>query len=114
MFSYVPKKVFVNHGDDAVCDTFASEITEKLGIEATAPYNSAVYDLESGKYLALGNKVKKQKTGYIKDKVNPIFDRLLLAGRRLLSIIEKSSKIPNKELAKFTDQINAISDKMER
>ena len=109
-----PKKVFVNHGDDEVCDSFASEITEKLEIEATAPYNSAVYDLERGEYLALGNKVKKQKTGYIKERVNPLFDRLLHAGRRLLSIIEKSSKIPNKELARFTDQINSISDKMER
>ena len=39
-----PEQVFVNHGDDLVCDEFAETIQNTLGFSATAPYNGAVYD----------------------------------------------------------------------
>ena len=37
-----PQKVYVNHGADTVCDSFASLITEKLGITAEAPDRKSV------------------------------------------------------------------------
>ena len=44
-------------------------------------------------------------------RANTIFDRLLSAGKRLLGIIEQSRGLSNKELARFTDQINKLCDK---
>jgi metallo-beta-lactamase family protein len=42
---------------------------------------------------------------------NPVFDRLWAAGQRLVSIIRKNEHMANKDLAKFADQIDALSDK---
>ena len=43
-----------------------------------------------------------------------VFARLLAAGQRLLSVIQKNEGIPNKDLAKFADQINSLADKWDR
>lgn len=40
-FKQKPKQVFVNHGNDTVCDEFAAAVTETLNIPAVAPYNGA-------------------------------------------------------------------------
>ena len=47
-------------------------------------------------------------------KHSSVFDRLLAAGRRLLSVIEKNREGANKDLAKFADQITALCDKWDR
>ena len=43
-----------------------------------------------------------------------VFARLLAAGQRLLAVINKSEGLPNKELARFADQINSLCDKWDR
>ena len=58
--------VFVNHGDDKVCDSFAKYVGERLGFKALAPYSGGSYDLISGDELAQGNRtqlVKKKASG---------------------------------------------------
>jgi metallo-beta-lactamase family protein len=107
-----PPRVFVNHGEDTVCDVFAQTITERLGYPATAPYNSAVYELPSGVMLEQGNTRRLENRGKQK-KAESVFDRLLSAGKRLMTLIEKSRGKPNKELAKMADQINRLADKFE-
>lgn len=109
-----PKKVFVNHGDDSVCDVFAETIKEKLGIDATAPYNGAEYDLASGDCLYAGNKIKKEKKEYAeKGGISAVYARLLQAGRRIAAVIEKHRRAANKDIAKLTDQINNLCKKWE-
>ena len=46
--------------------------------------------------------------------VSDVFQRLLAAGQRLMSVIHKNEGGANKDLAKFADQINALCDKWER
>lgn len=106
-------RVYVNHGDDAVCDTFASVIREELGFEATAPYNGAIYDVESGLMLEPGNRVRLEKRSAKQKRSDSVFDRLMGAAKRLLSIVERSRGKSNKELAKFADQVNQLADKWE-
>ena len=48
-----PKHVFVVHGDDEVCDTFAPTVKEKFGMEADAPFSGTSYDLKEGQLLLL-------------------------------------------------------------
>ena len=108
-----PKKVFVNHGDDNVCDLFAGQIREKYGIEATAPYNGAEYELPSGTCLYAGNRKKIEKKDFDKGGVSAVYARLLQAGRRLSSVIEKHRRAANKDVAKLTDQINDLCKKWE-
>ena len=57
--------------------------------------------------------IEKKKNGSSKASSN-VFARLLAAGQRLLEVINKCEGLPNKELAKFADQINALCDKWSR
>ena len=105
------KMIYVNHGDDEVCDTFAAKIHEVLQVEAVAPYSGDEYDLLTAECTAKGRIVKLTKQSDGRRRANSIYEKLLAAGKRLLHIIEQSKGFTNKELAKFTDQINALCDK---
>ena len=106
-----PKQVYVNHGEDAVTDTFAQTIEEALKIPALAPYSGDEFDLLTGECTAKGVIRKVTKVSDGRRRANAAFDRLLAAGKRLLDVINVSRGLSNKELAKFTDQINALCDK---
>ena len=43
-----------------------------------------------------------------------MFERLVAAGRRLMTVIRHNEGGANKDLAKFADQINSICDKWDR
>lgn len=111
-----PEKVFIVHGDDAVCDKFVAELCDEYGYDAVAPYNGAEYDLEADEWLYEGNKVRKQpkKDELTGRRINSVYTRLLAAGKRLMAVISRNEGSPNKELAKFADQIDALSDKWDR
>lgn len=106
-----PLRVFVNHGDDEVCDSFASSVEQQLGMTAVAPYSGDEYDLATNECTAKGVIVKITKVSDGRRRANAIFEKLLAAGKRLLCVIDASKGLSNKELAKFTDQVNALCDK---
>lgn len=108
-----PEQVFVNHGEDAVCDKFAQTIGERLNFSALAPYNGAVFDLITGDCLARGNALKREQATRCAP-VNTVFERLLAAGKCLLGVIERNRGRANKDLAQFADQIDALSNKWDR
>ncbi len=109
-----PDCVYVNHGDDTVCDEFADAIRETLHFHTAAPYSGSEYDLITGACLFVGNQEKiKRKTDKQQRNVG-IFEALLMAGKRLISIIEKHRGGSNKDLAKFTNQINTLCNKWEK
>ena len=106
-----PKMVFVNHGHDFVCDKFAQSVSERLNLKAIAPYNGSVYDLDTCECLYFGNTKRIVKSSNPQNKNSEAFKRLLSAEERLLSIIKQNKGYANKDLAKFTDQINALCEK---
>ncbi len=105
------KTIYVNHGDDEVCDTFAASVTQALGVPSIAPFSGDEYDLITGQCTAKGRIVKLTRQSDGRRRANSIYEKLLSAGKRLLHIIEQSKGLTNKELARFTDQINALCDK---
>ncbi|MBQ6442771.1 MAG: MBL fold metallo-hydrolase [Lachnospiraceae bacterium] len=107
-----PKKVFVVHGDDTTCEAFATHLNG-LGYDAYAPYSGDLFDLATGMMIKVGNHEKRQRKPSEKASSN-VFARLLAAGKRLMEVIRRNEGIPNKELAKFADQINALSEKWDR
>jgi len=107
-----PKKVFVNHGEDTVCDEFADTINKKFGYEAIAPYNGAKYDLTNNLCLDEGNKKR-----IVRDSIRAVssaFEKLVLAGRRLLAAIDKNRGGANRDLEKFAREINDLAGKWEK
>lgn len=109
-----PKRVFVNHGDNEVCDYLAEEIKRETGFDAVAPYSGDKYDLSTNECIEKGiiKKVDAKREG--RRRANILFERLQIAGRRLMNIISNSRECSNKEISRFTDQINALCDKYEK
>ncbi len=112
--SVKPKTVFVNHGDDLVCDEFAEFITDKLGIKAVAPYSGDMYDLETGECIQKGKIVKIVKQSPGRDRAITVHSRLLDVQKRLSSIIANAEGLPNKDIAKLADQLTALCEKYDK
>ncbi len=108
------KTVFVNHGDDSVCDNFAKEIESTLGVNAIAPFSGDKYDLVTGECLEKGRIVRIEKKSEGRHRADTVFARLYAAGQRLLSVINKNKESSNKEIAKFADQINELCNKYDK
>lgn len=108
--SVPPKRVFVNHGDDTVCDSFVNTVESRLGYPAVASYSGDGYDLISGECFQKGIIVRAEKNEGRK-RANEVYDRLLTAAKRLMKLIEGMKGATNKEIAKLTDQINSLYDK---
>ena len=67
----------------------------------------------TGQQVAQGSRelVEKKK---VYRASSSVFDRLVIAGERLVAVIRKCQGMANKDLAKFADQINALCDKWDR
>lgn len=107
-FEEKPKRVFVVHGEDSVCKSFAECLKAEHGFAAYAPYSGTCFNLLTNKLEYEAEPiviVKKKKT------MSDVFARLLAAGQRLMEVIRKNEGAPNKDLAKFADQINSLCDK---
>lgn len=111
-----PQQVFIVHGQDEVCDKFAKRLHDEYGINSYAPYPGAKFDITSNTFIYEGIKERKvKKVSSIESvKPNSPYGRLIIAGQRLNSIIQKNDGIANKELAKFADQIISMCEKWER
>ena len=113
-FEKKPEKVFVVHGEDSVCEEFKDCLKDEYGYNAVAPYTGEVYDLADGSMLVAGNKEKKARRTVINKRNQTVFDRLVAAGKRLMTVISHNEGGANKDLAKFTGQINSLCDKWDR
>lgn len=111
-FSPPPRRVFVVHGEDSVCEAFAQTVRDTMKLEALAPNPGESWQLAPDVQLNAGTErkllAKREKA------VSGVFGRLLAAGRRVMEIIENNRGGANKDLARFADQLNSLCDKWER
>ena len=116
-FDPKPRRVFVNHGDDAVEDLFVDTL-QSLGYTACAPYNGAQWALGADGAVCLNEGSRERAASRAStptlSRAQAVFQRLVSAGRRLMRVIEHNEGGANKDLAKFADQINALCDKWDR
>ena len=109
-----PKQVFVNHGDNEVCDSFVSWIGQRLGFRAVAPYSGDGYDLLTGECFQKGVITPGKKYSEGRRRAGVLYERLLEAMKRLTKIVQSLKDAPNRELVRLTDQINSLCDKFKR
>lgn len=112
-FGNTPKAVFVVHGEDEVCDCFAMEVAKECNLRTIAPYTGSQYDLDNGECIKAGIREKIIRKQTVR-KVSDVFERLVAAGKRLMTVIKHNEGGANKDLAKFADQINSLCDKWDR
>lgn len=113
-FEKKPERVFVVHGESTVCDSFAALLRERLGLDALAPNPAACYDLVTNACLEPGSARKPKEVQGSESRASSVYRRLVAAGQRLLAVIRHNEGGANKDLAKFTDQINSLCDKWDR
>ncbi len=106
-----PKQVFVNHGDDHVCEVFAEAVEKELGFPAVSPYSGDGYDLVTGACFQKGVIVPAQKGSAGRKRADSLYHKLQDALTRLTRLVENMKGASNKELSRMTDQINNICDK---
>ena len=111
-FTRKPQRVFVVHGEDSVCESFKLCLEKEYGFLAYAPYSGTRFDLATNavEYEAAPVRLKKKAAKAVRD----VSARLMAAGQRLLSVIQRNEGGANKDLAKFADQINSLCDKWDR
>lgn len=109
-----PQRVFVVHGEDKVCEIFRDRLQNELGIDAVAPFSGTVYDLATNTCIAEVDPVPVVRVTTSKKTVTTVFERLVRAGERLMNVIKKNEGCTNKDLAKFTSQIESLCDKWDR
>lgn len=107
-FKEKPQLVFVNHGDENAADSFACELNS-LGYKAFAPFSGTSYDLKNGDFLEItkGIRIERPKNSGAQ-KTNVYHHNLVESTRKLTAFAKDLDGIPNKELRKFTQQVNDL------
>lgn len=114
-FAEKPKQVFVCHGEDTSCQVLTGRLEDELHYTAMAPYSGTIYDLKEAAFISCpeGVVIRKQETKP-QSKSSSVYQRLVAAGQRLLTVIRHNEGGANKDLAKLTSQINNLCDKWDR
>ena len=107
------QRVFVVHGEDTVTEEFAKTVEETFDYQAFAPFPCAEVDLLNNEILSEGVKIPVKAKKPAQKKADAAYDRLTLAGKRLMDIIYSNAGLSNKDKAKFEAQINNLADKWE-
>ena len=116
-FENTPEMLFVNHGEDAATESFAGLAAEKLGWKTCAPYSGTVWDLLASDFVERPGGVpvtKKPVETPEAQRKRMLFEKLSAAGARLVELIRRCEGMSNKDVGKFTDQINHLCDKWEK
>ena len=96
-------KVFVCHGEDTSCQVLTGRLEDELHYTAMAPYSGTIYDLKEAAFISCpeGVVIRKQETKP-QSKSSSVYQRLVAAGQRLLTVIRHNEGGANKDLAKLT------------
>ena len=112
-----PGKTFVVHGEESAALTYTQLLRDR-GFDAVCPNYESAYDLLTGQCLEEGvtREALLQQRGVRRGPAafSPFFRRLVQAGEHLMDVIRGNEGGANKDLAKFTDQINSLADKWKR
>ena len=110
-FKEKPSQVFLVHGDDDVCTSFAGLLHTDYGFETAAPFSGSVYDLAAGAWLKQTVGVPLRRETERQKENRTIFELPVAAGERLMRVIRKNRECANKDIKKFTADVNALCDK---
>jgi len=108
-----PECIFIVHGEEETCKTFALRLIEQ-DYNAIVPKYSSLYDLHTYEPIFEGHDLRRGDIERTEQRESPVFQRLMLAGMRLVEVISRNKGGTNKDLAKFADQIDSLSNKWDR
>ena len=91
-------------------------LTDELGYDTMAPFSGTVYDLADDVclYEAKGVKIQKASASPKATRAARAFEKLLALGYRLITVIRKNEGTPNKDLERFSRDVQSLCDKWDR
>ena len=111
-FTNPPKQTFIVHGEDTVTTGFAELLKNQYGIEAMAPFSGTRYDLLGGRFIAIAKGVPVEKGRAERARsVSDSYTKLRIAAARLDKVLDEARGLPNKELDRFTKELNDLCRK---
>ncbi|MGI6029057.1 MAG: MBL fold metallo-hydrolase RNA specificity domain-containing protein [Candidatus Heteroscillospira sp.] len=115
-FEKRPHTVFVNHGEDASCTSFAKCLHDEHGYETViAPYSGTVYDLAADEmvYEAQPRLIERTQPGEAAGdpRARQAMGVLLDAVRRLGNIARRFDGHANRDVKAFAKEVNKLCDK---
>ncbi|MDO4750067.1 MAG: MBL fold metallo-hydrolase [Eubacteriales bacterium] len=110
-FKQKPRLVFVNHGENEVCDSFVKLLEEEHGHKAFAPYSGTEFDLKEEAFLACPEGVPIEQESDGRARANEIYDRLNKSLEKVSAKVRQSKDLSNKELSKMVDQLEMLLSK---
>ncbi|HAN20327.1 MAG: MBL fold hydrolase [Clostridiales bacterium GWF2_36_10] len=109
-FKVKPKKVFIVHSEEESANAFKVAL-DSYGYNTYIPNPEAEFDLLNNKLVFEGSLPLRKIINEHKKHVSSTFAHLEAAGRRLLAVINKHEHAANKDIKKFTDQIDTLINK---
>ena len=125
-----PERVFLVHGNDSSMETLSELIYQKTEFKVDCPYSGSVFDLAANQWIsvaepvpfvkaearadAAGYGVAEQNIAGRRKSSDSAYERLLAAYNKLLSAVKANYGGTNKDLAKFTSQLQNLYDKWMR
>ena len=90
---------------------FANLLRSDYDLVADAPFSGSEFDLAAGAWLKQTVGIPIQKETARQKENKSIFALLVAAGERLVRIIQKNRDCANKDIKKFTAEVNALCEK---
>ncbi len=116
-FENKPRRVFVNHGDDAVCAEFA-EFLHGLGYESMAPYSGTEFDPIKNEFVLVteGVPVTEKKAGSGTEssgaqRSKQLSGELEQAARRICELVSAMADGSNADKERLLRQLESICKK---
>jgi metallo-beta-lactamase family protein len=119
----VGTRIFINHGEDEVAESFAKEAALATGRDSTAPYSGEVWDLAKDELVqkavvvpVIRKNAQEGGSSFTGDhrvgsNQSPAYRDLVKSGYQLVDLIEHSEGHANKELNKMRREIEDIIKK---
>ena len=114
-FEKHPRLVFVNHGEAEVTESFAEYLEKEYGYQAFAPYSGTTFDLAEECFTACPEGVaivKKPASGSNGNAEGAnLYNKLKKAGDELQSLISRARGWSNKDLRKFGEEVERLTER---
>ena len=113
-FKTRPELIFVNHGDPDEAESFTKCLNQELGYHAFAPYSGTCFDLLRGEFEHVAEPRPIEHRSAPSTKAARIFSELVAAAERLMKLCRASEGRPNKDLQRWTKELERLSNAIEK
>lgn len=113
-FEKKPQLVFVNHGEDRSCQSFAECLEKEEHLRAFAPYSGTVFNLATGEFEKITEGIpvpRKESQTASSSKPSKLYSDLLAASREIQRVAASCEGRSNKDLEKFKAELEALCAK---